>query len=322
MKPDNNARGGPDRKNSRSGKPRSTHYDIFISYRRDKGSVLARFLVGELTKKGFNVFLDIDNLGAGAWDSQLEKRIDECTDFIAIVTDGYLDEVRINKPDDVVRQEIARAIEKNKNIVPLLINPEEFSKKIPENIKDLPKKNGVKYTHEYSNAAIQKLCSHLKASPLLGAERLYTSEIQPKVIVGLAGVFLGGLLGKKLINQDTIFGLFWDLLAVMGSGIIVGLLYVALIGIPALISLSIVGHYCKIRRDVLYGGPWIPFWCVFLFTVAWFSPLLVTSVSMVLGIRSDFMGGLLGGVAGAMVTALFAYTRFWHIISTMFKGQN
>lgn len=46
---------------------------VFISYRRDStGKLFARLLAEELTRHGFDVFLDVDSLDAGKWEALLE----------------------------------------------------------------------------------------------------------------------------------------------------------------------------------------------------------------------------------------------------------
>ena len=35
-------------------------YDVFVSYRRDKGSEVARYVAERLAKRGYRVFLDVD----------------------------------------------------------------------------------------------------------------------------------------------------------------------------------------------------------------------------------------------------------------------
>ena len=53
-------------------------FDIFISYRRDKGSEIARFLSENLRDNGYRGFLDVDALSSGEWDKELSQRIERC----------------------------------------------------------------------------------------------------------------------------------------------------------------------------------------------------------------------------------------------------
>ena len=92
-------------------------YDIFISYRRRGGFETAKHLYDLLTKDGYRVSFDIDTLRNGDFDTELLRRIDECRDFILILSEGALD--RCVDPSavasaDWVRCELAYALEKNK----------------------------------------------------------------------------------------------------------------------------------------------------------------------------------------------------------------
>lgn len=296
-------------------------YDIFLSYRRSDGSELARYLVEELTKKGFHVFLDSEGLGSGAWDTQLEQRIDECRDFIVVITKAYFDLKRINDPNDVVRKEVARALLNGTNVIPLLASTPPFPDKLPKDIEEIQKRNGVKYFHEYAKEAIEKLCTRLVSTPLLGPERLYTLEVQPKVIIGLVGAFVGGAIGQDSNPNDFGYSMISYLLHTVGWGLLFGLYWSALLGVPIFVALTAISHVKKIRRDALYGGPWIPFWVVFMFTLSWASALVVGFIYQSIGMHSEFIGGLIGGASGICVAGIFSYTKIYEILSTMLKGK-
>ena len=66
-------------------------YDIFISYRRDGGYETAKHLFDLLRMEGYSVSFDIDTLGNGVFNKELYRRIDECKDFIVILSRGALD---------------------------------------------------------------------------------------------------------------------------------------------------------------------------------------------------------------------------------------
>ena len=49
---------------------------IFISYRRDGGDVMAKMLNDRLAEMGYDVFYDIESLKAGAFDVKLYEEIE------------------------------------------------------------------------------------------------------------------------------------------------------------------------------------------------------------------------------------------------------
>jgi hypothetical protein len=87
----------------------SNTYDIFLSYRRDGGDAMAVILRDRLIEKGYNVFLDIENLNSGTFNDKLLGVIDGCKDFILVCSKNSLD--RSVNDGDWVRLEIARALQ-------------------------------------------------------------------------------------------------------------------------------------------------------------------------------------------------------------------
>ena len=103
----------------------SQKYDIFISYRRTTGANAARMMQLALTARGYSVFLDYDSLEDGKFNEAIYSAIDSCEVFILMMTEGALD--RCMNPGDWVRLEIQRAIEREKNIVPVAPSDQTWS---------------------------------------------------------------------------------------------------------------------------------------------------------------------------------------------------
>ena len=66
-------------------------YDVFISYRRVGGKEYARLLKPELEKRGFEVFLDFDELSDGVFDQRIKDAISASPVFLLILSRGALD---------------------------------------------------------------------------------------------------------------------------------------------------------------------------------------------------------------------------------------
>ena len=94
-------------------------YDIFISYRRVGGADFARQMQLALKNKGYNVFLDFDELKDGVFDRRIEEAIKSSKVFLFILSTHALD--RCKNEEDWVRKEIECAILSQCHIVP--INP-------------------------------------------------------------------------------------------------------------------------------------------------------------------------------------------------------
>ena len=285
-------------------------YDVFVSYRRDKGSEVARFLAERLSKRGYRVFLDVDSLGSGEWGKELQQRIDECPDFVAIVTDGYF--VRCANPDDVVRKEIARALETRATVIPLFVGDGKIPLDLPAEISGISSHNGVRYLHEYANQAIDKVCGFLQSAPLLGPERLGTGEAQPRIVLLCVlfaiGVWRGAILGDHVGYQ----GIWW---APPLFGLGMGLISIPVILVPTLIALTIYGKRRKIGLDSLYAGPWTPFWVVVIPFMFLLTSILVPALQGVTGIRSFFLGGSIGAMVAIGLTRFIVVTNLWAEVS-------
>lgn len=151
-------------------------YDIFISYRRSKTADKAEHMLSLLSNAGYKgkVSFDKDNF-SGRFDLEILKRVDNCKDFIIILgkdTFSYLKkedadseiirQVAMCAPEefpsfeprigriDFVRIELARAIRKGKNIIPVVPadTPDySFSSlELPPDIASLVKYQAVYYS--------------------------------------------------------------------------------------------------------------------------------------------------------------------------------
>jgi len=114
-----------------------------------------------LTKDGYSVSFDVDTLRSGDFDTELLRRIDECRDFILILSEGALD--RCTAPDaaaseDWVRCELAYALKKEKNIVPIMLAGfTAFPDNLPGDIRKVVRKNGPKYDSYYFDEFYRRL---------------------------------------------------------------------------------------------------------------------------------------------------------------------
>ena len=136
-------------------------YDIFISYRRKGGYETAKHLYDLFSKDGYRVSFDLDTLRNGDFDQALLKRIDQCSDFILILSKGAFARTldpAFNPRQDWLRIELAYALKKQKNIIPILLEGfEGFPENLPADIKDVAKKNGPQYNQYYFDEFYKKL---------------------------------------------------------------------------------------------------------------------------------------------------------------------
>src|SRR5579862_5832722 len=136
---------------------RSKRLDIFISYRREGGEHLAGRISDALRFSGFQVFMDVEDLPSGKFNIALFKRIEQATDFIVVMTPGCLD--RCNSEQDWLRQEIRCAIERGRNIVPVLARGFQMPTQadLPPDIEEVVGFNGLPIDNNMFDASISKL---------------------------------------------------------------------------------------------------------------------------------------------------------------------
>ena len=123
-------------------------YDIFISYRRAGGDLSAKIIRDHLIERGYSVFFDVESLKSGNFNNRLYDVIDNCNDFVIILSPGVLE--RCQNENDWVRKELAHALAKGKNIVPIMLTgftmPSEGSPEanaLPADIRDIIYMHGI-----------------------------------------------------------------------------------------------------------------------------------------------------------------------------------
>jgi hypothetical protein len=116
----------------------------------------------ELERRGYPCFLDVDDLGAEHFDERLLREIEGAPNLVLVLAPGSLD--RCRRADDWLRREVTHALRHGRNIVPLMADGFHFPEldTLPEELRSLPRLNGVVYSHEYFGAAFDKLEGFLR----------------------------------------------------------------------------------------------------------------------------------------------------------------
>lgn len=70
--------------------------DVFISYRRKTGAVLAQLLNVHLKAAGKRAFLDVENLGTGAFDEALKRQLTASKNVVVVLSEGALDRCMVS----------------------------------------------------------------------------------------------------------------------------------------------------------------------------------------------------------------------------------
>ena len=139
-----------------------TYFHVFVAYRRNGALREAKHLTDRLLRDGYSVSLDIENLPPGNFRQALATRVEDCTDFILMLSPGVFDKClngKSNREEDILFDEIATAISLGKNIIPVALDGY-----IPPRKKDMPPEiaqiidlNWVRLRYESYNDDYQKL---------------------------------------------------------------------------------------------------------------------------------------------------------------------
>ncbi|XP_053561205.1 NAD(+) hydrolase SARM1 [Bombina bombina] len=147
-----------------AGKSSAEGPDVFISYRRSTGSQLASLLKVHLYLHGFSAFIDVEKLEAGKFEDKLIQSVISARNFVLVLSAGSLDKcMGDNECKDWVHKEIATALSCSKNIVPVTDSfdwPDPLS--LPDDMRAVLKFNGIKWSHEYQDATVEKIIRFLQ----------------------------------------------------------------------------------------------------------------------------------------------------------------
>ncbi|CAD5221228.1 unnamed protein product [Bursaphelenchus xylophilus] len=161
----------------------SKHIDVFISYRRSTGNQLASLIKVLLQLRGYKVFIDVDKLYAGKFDSHLLKNIQAAKHFVLVLTPHSLDRLlNDNNCEDWIHKELRCAFEHQKNVIPIFDQHFEFpavESELPSDIRQITKFNGVRWVHDYQEACIDKVERFIKGelnrTPSIDPQQLQAS---------------------------------------------------------------------------------------------------------------------------------------------------
>lgn len=133
-------------------------YQIFISYRREGGDMLAGRLCDRFKSLGYSVFFDTESMHSGRFNDQIYTAIENSDNLLLVLPRGALDE---REGDDWVRNELTHAFKYNKHIIPVMANGFEFPETLPEELDDIRYIEGVTILNEYFDAAVERIKSFL-----------------------------------------------------------------------------------------------------------------------------------------------------------------
>jgi hypothetical protein len=180
---------------------------IFISYRRQDtaSSVLGigQYLAREFGGK--NVFIDVDMNAGTNFPAMLEARLAECKVLIAVIGSGWLSAQNnegqrcLDDPNDWVRLEIARALNRNITVIPVCVDGSELPAKgdLPQDIRTLVDHQAVVVTTRGFRNEMAGLARDIRAIPNRWPRRRIGA-----IAVGSSAACIGAVTALAWLSQE------------------------------------------------------------------------------------------------------------------------
>src|ERR1700693_2769926 len=96
---------------------------VFLSYRRTN-TTWALAIFQDLTQHGYDVFFDYAGIASGDFERVILENIGARAHFLVLLTPSALE--RCGAPGDWLRREIETALDRGRNVVPLMLDGFDF----------------------------------------------------------------------------------------------------------------------------------------------------------------------------------------------------
>jgi hypothetical protein len=166
---------------------------IFISYRRADAEGEAGRLYDDLVRLfgAAAIFMDVSDIHPGKDFRQvLTDNVSKCTVLLAIIGPNWTQVTdasgvrRLDQPNDFVRLEVAAALARDIDVIPVLVHGARMPKAadLPENLQNLAYRNSVELTHARWNSEIELFSRTLRE--YVHPKRGFAKRSTPNVIGG------------------------------------------------------------------------------------------------------------------------------------------
>src|SRR3984893_15338300 len=147
--------------------------DIFISYRREDTSGYAGRLYDQVSAHfgRDHVFMDVADLEPGSdFVDTIERKVGTCDALIALIGKNWLtikdeqNQVRLSRPGDFVNVEIAAALKRNVEVVPVLVGGAKMplERELPELLQLLSRRQALEISDVHFTRDVGDLIEALK----------------------------------------------------------------------------------------------------------------------------------------------------------------
>jgi TIR domain len=146
---------------------------VFISYRRQESSGLAGRLYDRLAARfgDDQVFMDVDTIALGVdFADVITQAVSTCEVLLAVIGPRWLTATdedgqrRLDDPDDIVRLEVAAALERDVRVIPILVDGAVMPRRqeLPEALAGLARRNALSLRHESFRSDADRLLAAIE----------------------------------------------------------------------------------------------------------------------------------------------------------------
>jgi WD40 repeat protein len=146
---------------------------VFISYRRQDASGLAGRLYDRLAALlgDDQVFMDVDAIALGVdFAEVITQAVSSCEVLLAVIGPQWTTvtdqdgQRRLEDPDDIVRLEIAAALERDIRVIPVLVDGAQMPRRqqLPEGLATLARRNALSVRHESFRTDADRLVAEIE----------------------------------------------------------------------------------------------------------------------------------------------------------------
>jgi hypothetical protein len=193
---------------------------VFISYRRQESSGMAGRLYDRLAARfgDDQVFMDVDKIGLGVdFAKVITKAVSTSRVLLAVIGPTWLTATdqdgrrRLEDRNDLVRLEIAAALERDIRVIPILVEGAVMPRRqeLPEDLAELADRNALSVRHESFRSDADRLLAAIERKRRVLPVRLF-------VVLAVAVALVGAGLGWIISNRSA--GSFRDDFATTSNG--------------------------------------------------------------------------------------------------------
>jgi hypothetical protein len=184
---------------------------IFISYRRDDAAGWARHLASDLEGRfgRGSVFIDIDRIAPGEdFVHAIDRTLAASGATLVVIGPGWLGAAgrdgrrRLDVPDDLVRQEIVKALVGSQPVIPVLVGHATMpaADDLPDELKPLARRQAFELSDTRRSYDVGRLCEVLEGHLPAVRRRRMAARIGWLVLAGAAALAAFALLPWRSLN--------------------------------------------------------------------------------------------------------------------------